>query len=127
MQRFYLVCAALLGFAAVALGAFAAHGLKGRLAPEALAVLQTGVNYQMCHALALLAVVALLQRQWQQLLLWAGGFFLIGTLLFSGSLYLLVLSEWRVGLVTPLGGLCFLLGWLLLAVSALKRPNPACG
>lgn len=121
MQRFYLLCAALLGFSAVALGAFAAHGLKGKLPVESLAVLQTGVNYQMWHALALLAVAALLQRQFQRCLLWAGGFFITGSLLFSGSLYVLVLGDWRVGLVTPVGGLCFLLGWLLLAIAALKR------
>ena len=120
MVRLFVFCAALFGGSGVALGAFAAHGLKTRLAAEQLAVLQTGVHYQMLHALALLAV-ALLALQRPQRLLWlAGGFFIGGVLLFSGSLYLMVLAGLKLGLVTPVGGVSFLLGWGALALSAFK-------
>jgi len=120
MVRLFVFAAALLGFTGVALGAFAAHALKARLPLEQLAVLQTGVHYQMLHALALLAVALLTLHRPQLLLRLAGSFFLLGTLLFSGSLYLLVLAGWKVGLVTPVGGVSFLLGWGCLAFSALK-------
>lgn len=120
MVRLFVVCAAFFGFSGVGLGAFAAHGLKARLPAEHLAVLQTGVTYQMLHALALLAVALFLLLRPQRLLVLAGFFFLGGVLLFSGSLYLLVLAGWKVGLVTPIGGVSFLAGWLCLAFSASK-------
>lgn len=120
MVRLFVFCAALLGFAGVALGAFAAHGLKARLALEQLTTLQTAVHYQMLHALALLAVALLALHRPLRSLHWAGGFFLLGTLLFSGSLYLMVLAGWKVGIVTPVGGVSFLIGWGCLAFSALK-------
>lgn len=120
MVRLLVFCAALLGFTGVALGAFAAHGLKARLAAEQLTTLQTAVHYQMLHALALLAVALLALYRPQPLLHWAGGFFLLGVLLFSGSLYLMVLAGWKLGIVTPVGGVSFLLGWGCLAFSALK-------
>lgn len=120
MIRLFVFCAALLGFIGVALGAFAAHGLKARLPAEQLAVLQTGVHYQMLHALALLAVALIALHRPQRLLQLAGSFFLVGVLLFSGSLYLLVLGGWKVGIVTPVGGVSFLAGWACLALSALK-------
>ncbi|HTF83522.1 MAG TPA: DUF423 domain-containing protein [Cellvibrio sp.] len=122
MGQWLLFCAALSGFLAVGLGAFAAHGLKARLAPEMLAVFQTGVQYQMYHALALLGVVALLRFVGHNIWLQTGGvLFIIGTLLFSGSLYGLALGGPRLlGPITPLGGVCFLLGWLSLLVAAIK-------
>lgn len=122
MGQLILICAAFYGFLAVGLGAFAAHGLKARLAPDMLAVFQTGVQYQMYHALALVGVAALIKLYGQNALLQTGGIlFIIGTLLFSGSLYGLALGGPRfLGPVTPLGGVFFLLGWLALLVAAIK-------
>jgi len=122
MASLFLLFSALFGLLAVALGAFAAHGLKARLTVESLAVFQTGVQYQMYHALALLALAGL--SQWlgsRALLNWAGGLWVLGVFLFSGSLYALALGGPRwLGPVTPLGGLCFLSGWACLVVLALK-------
>jgi len=122
MASLFLIFSALFGLFAVALGAFAAHGLKARLTVESLTVFQTGVQYQVYHALALLALVGL--HQWlggKALFNWAGGFWVLGVLLFSGSLYALALGGPRwLGPVTPLGGLCFLLGWACLVLLALK-------
>lgn len=124
MSRPFVLLAALFGCAGVALGAFAAHGLRGRLSPEYLGVFQTGVLYQLVHALALLGVGALALHWRSRLLGAAGGLFVLGILLFSGSLYLLTLSGLRVGMVTPLGGVCLLAGWLCLALVA-WRARPA--
>ncbi|WP_027602922.1 MULTISPECIES: DUF423 domain-containing protein [Pseudomonas] len=119
MLRFFLLFAALAGLTGVGLGAFAAHGLKGRLTADYLAVFQTGVLYQLIHALALFGV-ALLSLHFQgRLVAWAGSFFIAGILLFSGSLYLLTLTGFsRLGIITPFGGLCFLAGWACLAILA---------
>jgi len=106
----------------VALGAFGAHGLKSRVGPDLLAVFETGVRYHMYHALALLAVGWAAARWSTPWIHTAGWLFLAGIVIFSGSLYLLALSGMRwLGAVTPLGGLCFLLGWLLLAVAAFRH------
>ncbi|MCY1357930.1 hypothetical protein D9M68_308740 [compost metagenome] len=119
MLRTFLLLAAFFGFTAVALGAFAAHGLKSELDANMLAVFQTGVHYQMVHALALLAVVLLGLQAPGKALLAAGGLFVLGILLFSGSLYLLTLTSTRgLGIVTPFGGLAFLGGWLSLGIAA---------
>jgi uncharacterized membrane protein YgdD (TMEM256/DUF423 family) len=115
------------GALAVLLGAFAAHGLKARLEPEHLLTFETGVRYQMYHALAILAAAALGGgRRWQAA---AVGLFAAGIVLFSGSLYLLAardllgIEAWRwLGPVTPLGGLCFVAGWIALALGAARRP-----
>lgn len=122
MPAVFLLISALSGFTAVALGAFAAHGLRERLEPGLLAVFQTGVQYQMYHALALLGVAVLLKTATASAwLLVAGWLFVAGVVLFSGSLYGLALGGPRwLGPVTPVGGLCFLLGWLALAGAALK-------
>lgn len=119
-MRLFLICAALSGFLAVALGAFAAHGLRGRLDAAMLNAFQTGVHYQFYHALALLAVALLLQQFPQLRSLYASGVaFVVGILLFSGSLYWLALGGPRwLGPVTPLGGLSFLFGWLMLLLAA---------
>ena len=102
----------------VALGAFAAQGLKGRLAPESLAIWETGARYQAYHALALVLTGLLLSRAPSRAIAAAGWCFSIGIVLFSGSLYLLAVTGWRrLGMVTPLGGLAFLAGWALLAWS----------
>lgn len=116
--RFWFTAGALLAGIAVAAGAFGAHGLRSRLAPADLVTFETAVRYQMYHALALLAVAGLLARG-AALAGAAGWSFLAGIALFSGSLYLLTLAGQRwMGAVTPLGGLAFLVGWVLLAVSA---------
>ncbi len=105
----------------VALGAFGAHGLKARVAPEMLAVFETGVRYHLIHALALLAVGWAVTRWNGPLPPVAGWCFLTGILVFSGSLYTMTLTGARwLGAITPLGGLAFIAGWALLAVAALK-------
>jgi uncharacterized membrane protein YgdD (TMEM256/DUF423 family) len=123
MFRVLLLLAALFGFTGVGLGAFAAHGLKGQLSAEYLAVFQTGVHYQMLHALALLALAALWQRLPGRLLRAAGVCFCVGILLFSGSLYALTLSGiGALGMITPVGGLMFLAGWFCLGLAAWRLP-----
>ena len=120
MDRTFIILASLSGFIGVAAGAFGAHALRERLPSDMLGVFQTGVTYQMYHALALLGVGVLLGRfsiDGSAWLAWSGWLFVAGTLLFSGSLYALALSgvTW-LGAITPLGGLAFLGGWLVLAV-----------
>ncbi len=122
MDRLFVVLGALSGFVSVAAGAFGAHALKARLSEYALSVFETGARYQMFHALALVAVGALLARGESRALALAGWLFLAGTLVFSGSLYALALSGVRaLGAITPLGGLAFLGGWLALAWGAWNR------
>src|SRR4029077_16577878 len=113
MDRTFLLAGAVAGFIAVAFGAFGAHGLRGRLSPEMLAVFETGVRYQMYHALALLLTAAVIGRIGDaRLLVIRGGCFVGGIVLFSGSLYALALTGISMlGAVTPLGGLAFLVGW----------------
>ena len=120
MARTFLLIGSLAGAVGVALGAFGAHGLRARLSPEMLAVFETGVRYEMYHAIALLALAALMTRLDGWLFHAAGWAFTIGILLFSGSLYLLALTGIRVlGAITPLGGVAFILGWAFLAIAAL--------
>jgi len=103
----------------VALGAFAAHGLKSTLTPEMLAVFETGVRYQMYHAFALFAAAWGFARWSARIFALAGGLFVAGIVVFSGSLYLLAFTGTRgFGAITPLGGLAFLAGWLCLAWGA---------
>lgn len=119
MLRGFLMLAAFFGFTGVALGAFAAHGLKNRLTPEYLAIFHTGVTYQLVHTLALLGVALLATQIPGRLITWAGASFAIGILLFSGSLYLLTLTGVsELGIVTPFGGLAFLVGWFCLGLAA---------
>lgn len=120
MDRVFVMLGALSGCLAVGAGAFGAHALRDRLSTDMLSVFQTGVSYQMYHALALLAVGVLLGRFSIDGSAWltaSGWLFVLGTLLFSGSLYSLSLSgiTW-LGAITPLGGVAFLVGWLALAV-----------
>lgn len=106
-------------FLAVAAGAFGAHALKTRLAPDLLAVFETGARYHLFHAIALVALGALVATRPQPAFHWAGIAFTCGIALFSGSLYALALSGVRVlGAITPLGGLGFLAGWALVAWGA---------
>jgi uncharacterized membrane protein YgdD (TMEM256/DUF423 family) len=119
MDRVFFALGSLSGLVAVAAGAFGAHGLRSRLAPDLLAVFETAARYQMYHALALLAVAWAAGRWPGALVTWAGWLFIAGTLLFSGSLYALALTGARwLGAVTPVGGICFLAGWLCLALVA---------
>jgi uncharacterized membrane protein YgdD (TMEM256/DUF423 family) len=123
MERLFLAAGALSGAVAVAMGAFGAHALRGRLAPDLLAIFQTGAQYQAIHALALLACGWAVTRAPGPLAAAAGWLFLAGTLLFSGSLYALALTGVRaLGAVTPLGGVAFLGGWLVLASAAWTAP-----
>jgi uncharacterized membrane protein YgdD (TMEM256/DUF423 family) len=119
MDRTFLLVGAVAAFLAVALGAFGAHALRARLSPEMLVVFETGVRYQMYHALALLLVAAVLGRLGGWLFALAGWMFTAGIVLFSGSLYLLALTGvTRLGMITPIGGLAFLIGWACLALAA---------
>ena len=116
MLRGFLMLAAFFGFTGVGLGAFAAHGLKNRLSAEYLAIFHTGVTYQLVHTLALLAT-----QIPGRLVTWAGASFAIGILLFSGSLYVLTLTGVsKFGIITPFGGLAFLIGWLSLGLAAYR-------
>jgi len=107
---------------AVMLGAFGAHGLKSRLTESMLNAFQTGVEYQMYHALALLIVGFAIHLNPDNLLLkWSGALFIIGIILFSGSLYILSLTGLKyLGMVTPFGGLAFIAGWIVFAYSLLS-------
>jgi uncharacterized membrane protein YgdD (TMEM256/DUF423 family) len=121
MDRLFLVAGALSGAVAVAAGAFGAHALKARLPADLLAVFHTGAQYQMYHALALLAAGWLAGRTPGAAASAAGWLFLAGTALFSGSLYALALTGVRaLGAVTPFGGVAFIAGWVALAVAALR-------
>ena len=122
MARFFFVLGAVSAALAVALGAFAAHGLRGRVPPELLQTFETGARYHMYHALGLLAAAWAATRWPGGATTAAGWLFVAGTVLFAGSLYLLVLTGQRwLGAVTPLGGAAFVAGWLALAWAALAR------
>ena len=118
MSRFFFIAGSLLGFLAVAFGAFGAHGLKIYLDTSQLITFETAVRYQMYHSLALLAV-ALAYTKWPgKGLIISGWMFIVGIILFSGSLYALSLSGVRsLGMITPFGGLVLLSGWLCMAWS----------
>lgn len=119
--KLWLLHSAIHGFVSVAAGAFAAHALRSRMAAEALSVFETAARYQMYHALALLAVAALASAVPGRAVAVAGFGFSLGTLIFSGSLYLYCLTGLRwLGAITPIGGVGMLIGWAALAVAALK-------
>jgi uncharacterized membrane protein YgdD (TMEM256/DUF423 family) len=125
MDRLLFAAGALSAAIAVGTGAFAAHGLKARLAPEALVVFETGARYQMYAALGLLAAAWAAARWSGAAVAWGGALLLAGTVLFSGSLYALALTGVRwLGAITPFGGVAFLAGWVLLALAA-WRASPA--
>ncbi len=119
MDKTLMFVGALMGGVGVAVGAFGAHGLKGRLSPEMLAVFETGVRYHLYHALAILATAALMSRLGGRAPIVAGWSFFTGIVIFSGSLYALALSGVTIlGAITPIGGVAFLVGWIALAVAA---------
>lgn len=123
MHKQFIAIAAVLGAVSVGLGAFGAHGLKAILSPEQLVTYETAVRYQFYHTLALLTVGMLFQQYGSKALQWAGRLFIIGITVFSGSLYLLcLLPQYRwFGYITPLGGVCFIVGWLCVAAAVLKK------
>ena len=115
------IITAISGFMAVALGAFGAHALQAIAPPEMLAVWQTAMQYQMFHALVLMCIVIAGSRTPNNLLRVAGWMFVVGTVLFSGSLYTLVITGIKaLGMITPIGGVLFLGGWLVLAFAMVK-------
>lgn len=120
MRLFFGLGAALAGLA-VLLGAFGAHGLRGSLSTEDLSTFEIGVRYQMYHALGLIAVAWALTRWESAAIVASGWLFVTGIVIFSGSLYALVLTQQRwLGAITPIGGVAFLTGWGLLAWGALR-------
>lgn len=128
MHKSFLLSGSLLGGLAVVLGAFGAHGLKKYVPAETITTFQTGVQYQMYHALALVLTAIVFEKMGQQpLMQWAGYCFIIGIVLFSGSLYLLTAMKATgnvgmtgIGIITPFGGLFFIAGWLLFFLSVMK-------
>jgi uncharacterized membrane protein YgdD (TMEM256/DUF423 family) len=127
MHKSFLKIAALLGMLSVVLGAFGAHALRGHISDDAVNIFETAVRYQFYHVFALLAAGILYQSFPSKFVKWAGTAFIIGLILFSGSLYILtyvkgaVMPDYNwVGVITPLGGLSFILGWLFLFIGILK-------
>lgn len=124
VERVLGACGAASAFVAVAAGAFAAHALRTRMAADLLTVFETAARYQMYHALGILFVAVAYGRWGAAPLLWAGWSFVAGTVIFSGSLYVLALTGTRwLGAITPVGGVCFLAGWALLAWGLAGAPR----
>jgi uncharacterized membrane protein YgdD (TMEM256/DUF423 family) len=128
MHRGFLIAAALIGALSVALGAFAAHKLRQVLPPDAVATFETGVRYQFYHVFALLGVAMLYEKFPGSLMRWAGNCFIIGILLFSGSLYLMTMLRTtgmvgvnNLGIITPFGGLFFIAGWMLMLITFVRK------
>lgn len=121
MERIFVIIGALSAAMGVGAGAFGAHALRDRLEPRMLEVFETGARYQMYHAIALLAI-AWAASKWPGSLTSASGWLMVaGTLFFSGSLYAMALTGVRVlGAITPIGGVCFIAGWLCLAIAAMR-------
>ena len=128
MSKTFLIIASVLGALSVALGAFGAHALKKIVPADTVATFETGVRYQFYHTFALLVTALLLQRMQGQSLVWAGYCFIIGIILFSGSLYVLTALKATetvglngIGIITPFGGLFFIAGWLLMLIGVIKN------
>jgi uncharacterized membrane protein YgdD (TMEM256/DUF423 family) len=128
MHKLFLIIASFLAALAVALGAFGAHGLKKIVDAETVAIYQTGVQYQMYHALALLALGILAERFSSSLVHYAGFLFIGGIVLFSGSLYMVASLKamnnavpTAIRIMTPIGGALFVLGWILLFIALIKK------
>ena len=120
-MKIFLILGAINGFLAVALGAFGAHGLEARLNEKQLETWNTAVQYQMFHTFALVAVGMLMAKTQSGSLIWAGWMFFAGILIFSGSLYIYSTTAIKTfAMITPIGGLAFLIGWVLLGVFVLR-------
>ncbi|MDQ6843673.1 MAG: DUF423 domain-containing protein [Bacteroidota bacterium] len=130
MHKGFLKTASLIGTLSVALGAFAAHALKESVSDYAVSIFETGVRYQFYHAFALLASGILYKEFQNKFIKWSGKLFIAGIILFSGSLYILTFIkaavkpgyDW-VGAITPVGGLCFIAGWIFLFFGIMKKNN----
>ena len=127
MHSVFVMTGTFLAGLAVILGAFGAHGLKKIVPPETVTTFQTGVQYQMYHALAMIFVGMLIEKADSGMMKWAGICFIIGILLFSGSLYLITLLKAKntvglsgIGIITPFGGLFFVAGWLMMFIAVWK-------
>lgn len=121
MKRLFIMFGVINGFLAVALGAFGAHGLEGNLTDAMLAIWDKAVNYQMFHTTALLIAGVLSLKVKDKTLIYAGWSFLIGIILFSGSLYFYSTTGIKgLAMITPFGGVVFLIGWILLGIAAMK-------
>ncbi|MBP6773758.1 MAG: DUF423 domain-containing protein [Gemmatimonadaceae bacterium] len=121
MDRLFLMIGALSGAISVAAGAFGAHALREKVEPRLLEVFETAARYQMYHALALIAVGLVAARWSSGLTTSAGWLFVAGTVFFSGSLYAMTFTGVRaLGAITPIGGVCFIAGWVCLALAAAK-------
>jgi uncharacterized membrane protein YgdD (TMEM256/DUF423 family) len=123
-QKWMAFLGALLAFGSVAAGAFGAHALKNIISSEYLNVFETAARYQMYHAFAMFTVAAALGSYSHTFLMWAGGLFFFGTVIFSGSLYILALTGVRLwGAITPIGGTLILIGWACFAIGILKSKS----
>jgi len=121
-SRTFIIIGSIAGFLSVALGAFGAHGLKQSLSSELMAIYQTAVSYQIYHSLALILIALIFQYQQNKFIKASGWIMLAGMMVFSGSLYLLTLTDTRwLGAITPIGGTLLLLSWLLLGLGASKK------
>ena len=128
MSKLFLILGSVLSGLSVVLGAFGAHGLKKIVSPEVVTTYQTGVQYQMYHAIAILFLGLMAERYTSSLLHYAGFMFLGGIVLFSGSLYGIVSMQAMnrgipsgLGIITPIGGLLFIVGWILLLLAVIKK------
>lgn len=126
-----MMWAAVFGALSVAFGAFGAHALKNLLTVSSLEIFETGVRYQFYHALALAVIALSFGKLHANRLRWSGRFFIAGILIFSVSLYILAYARnynndfnW-LGAVTPVGGVCFIAGWIMLLLSAMGKTNPS--
>lgn len=120
-MKLFLLIGAVNGFLAVALGAFGAHGLEGKISEQSLKVWEKAVNYQMFHTIAILGIGLLITKISTTSIIWTGWLFIIGIILFSGSLYLYsVIGIKFLAMITPFGGITFLFGWILLGYSVIK-------
>lgn len=128
MNKTFLITSTLLGAFTVALGAFGAHAIKEKVNEYTLGIFETAVKYQFYHVFALLAVGILFQQFSSSWMLWSGRLFIAGIILFCGSLYALTYflannnesMKW-LGAITPLGGLCFIVGWVCMAIAVIKK------
>ena len=126
MRSVFLFFGSLCALIGVAMGAFGAHGLKNLISPEMLTVYQTGVSYQMWHALGLIGISLFRHHDPDsKLLIWAGWLMMIGIVLFSGSLYVLAILDMKwLGIITPFGGTSFLIAWSLIVAYSLQKHRP---
>ncbi|WP_404455836.1 DUF423 domain-containing protein [Oceanobacillus kapialis] len=121
-MKLFLLLGVVNGFLAVALGAFGAHGLEGRISEKAIATWEKAVTYQMFHTMALLVTGLFMAKFTSGGLVWAGGMFFAGIVLFSGSLYIYSVTSIKTfAMITPLGGVAFLIGWVLIGTAIVKN------